>query len=303
MRPSNRPIHLLSVAVLAAALLAITAVAQRDDASLIVTDDLGTEVRLGKPAQRVVSLAPSAAECLFFVGAGKQVVGVVEYSDYPAGARRLPSVGTFSNPDVERIFALRPDLAVVAYGNPQALASRLRQRGVAVYVQNPDTVDEVFGNLADLAKLTGHTPEASAGITRLKRRLSSVQMRVQGRPAVSSAVIVSAQSPLVIAGAKSHIHDALRLAGGKNVAANLDSAYPTMSVEALARTDPETLFVPDSGATTLGQFSRRPGIRSTRAGKENRIHALTADLVMRPGPRLIDAIERMARLLHPGAFS
>src|SRR5437867_2171783 len=113
-------------------------------------DDTGHTVLLSRPAKRVVSLAPSSTEMVFAVGAGALLVGVSTYDDFPPAARKLPKIGTFSGPDLERIVAARPDLVVAAYGNPLELIDRLRRRNIAVYVSNPSSVDGVLRNLSDL---------------------------------------------------------------------------------------------------------------------------------------------------------
>ena len=269
---------------------------------IVVTDDTGAKVRLKRPAQRIVVLSPSGAECLFHVGAGQQIVGVVQQVDFPAAAAKLPRVGSFSNPDVERIFALRPDLIVSTFGNPKPLADRLRRRKVAVYTQNPSTVDGVLKNLRDLGKLTGRSAEASRRVRRLQVRLDRVARKVKGRKGVRSLVLLSERPPLYVAGKASHIHDALRIAGGDNVAGDLANPYPTLSAEKLIVSKPQVIFLPDATADRIRFAKTRPGIRATPAAKQNRILTIPGDWLQRPGPRLVDAIERMARALHPEAY-
>lgn len=265
-------------------------------------DDLDTQVTLPRPARRVVTLAPSSTECLFAIQAGDLVVGVDEYSDFPSAARRLTHVGTFSNPDVERIFALRPELVVVTFGNPKALIKRLRRRRVAVYVQNPHTVEGVFKNMLDLGTLTGRRAEAEARVKRQQTRLKQIQRRVAKLPPVTVAVLVSDQSPLRVAGGQSHIQDVLRLAGGKNIAADLQQPYPTLDPARFVALRPEAILLAGASAKRLQRLGKRPGIRVTPAARQKRIYSVTADWLYRPGPRLVKAVEEIARLLHPKAF-
>src|SRR5262245_32627790 len=148
-------------------------------ASVSVRDDTGHTVSLARPATRVVSLAPSSTEIVFSVGAGPLLVGASTYDDFPPAARKLPKIGTFSGPDMERIVAARPDLVVAAYGNPLDLIDRLRRQNIPVYVSNPPTVDGVLRNLQDLGRLTGRTGEATSRVRQLRASLERVTARVR----------------------------------------------------------------------------------------------------------------------------
>lgn len=289
------------IAILCKILLALTLTGATTPAPAAVSakDDTGHRVELARPARRVVSLAPSATETLFAAGAGSAVVGVSAADDYPAAARRLPKVGSFSGPDLERIVAAQPELVVAAYGNPLELIAQLRRRGVPVYVSNPATVDGVLRNILDLGTLTGSRPAAERAARGLLDRLSAVERRVARRPPVKTLVVIW-DEPLTVAGGRSFIQDILRRAGGQNAAASLAEAYPKLDPERLVLMDPAVVLFPVAPVgTNLDRLKGRAGFRQCRAVRAGRVYAMNPDWLERPGPRVVDGVEALARLLHP----
>jgi iron complex transport system substrate-binding protein len=271
------------------------------EAAVSAQDDLGTVVALPRPARRVVALAPNVVEILFAAGAGPELKGVSAEATFPAAARKLPRVGSFSNPDEEAILALKPDLAVMAHGNPRAFIDRLRSRRIPVFVCHPKKVADVLSAMRGLAVLTGHTARGLSAAGSFQRRLDAVRARVGRQPPVRAAVMVW-DDPITVAGSGAFLHDALRLAGGTNVAADLRQPYPTLDPEQFAVRNPEAIVFALHDAERVKRAAARPGIRSTAAARSHRVFAVHEDLILRPGPRLIEGIERMARGLHPGAF-
>jgi len=155
-------------------------------ANVSVTDDTGREVRLAQPAQRIVSLAPHITELLFSAGAGGRIVGVVEYSDYPPAAKKLPRVGAYNAVDMERILALRPDLVIAwASGNPPALIEQLRSLGLTVFLSEPRSLEDVASNLERFGQLAGTQTTAQAAADEFRRRLQALRVRYSDRKPVS----------------------------------------------------------------------------------------------------------------------
>ncbi len=150
-------------------------------AGVTVVDDTGATVTLAQPAQRIVSLAPHTTELLFAVGAGKQIVGAVDYSDYPEAAKLIPRVGGYSGFDLERVVMLKPDL-VVAWrsGNADAAVEKLQQLGLKVYLSEPRALDDVATNLERLAILTGHLPAGQQAAADYRSELKRLQQRYAG---------------------------------------------------------------------------------------------------------------------------
>jgi len=265
-------------------------------------DDQGQRVTLPVAARRVVSLAPNVTEMLFAVGAGPAMVGVTQFCDFPPAARRVKKIGNFSAPDLETVAAARPDLVVAAYGNSLEAIAALRRLGLPVFVTNPQDTAGVLRNLAALGTLTGHPAEARRLVAELRGRLERLQRRLAGRPARRALVVVW-PDPMTVVGGRSYLNDAIRRAGGVNAAGGIREAYPKLDPERLISLSPEVILLPmgDRGATP-DEVARRPGVADTPAGQAHRIYTVTADWVVRAGPRLVAGIEEMARRLHPEAF-
>jgi len=270
-------------------------------AAVSVRDDLGALVTVPRPARRVVTLAPSTAELLYAVGAGPELVGVPSEADYPPEVKRLGKIGSYSNPDPEAIIAMKPDLAVVAFGNPRPLLDQLRARKIPVYVSHPKTVAQLLASMRGLGKLTGHPAQGEQTARGFEKRLSAVTGALKGRPPVRSVVMVWDQ-PITVAGSGAFLHDVLRLAGGVNAAGDLAQPYPTVDPEQFTVRNPAAIVFAGHDATRVREAAGRPGIRSTAAARNRRIFAVPEDFLIRPGPRLIEGIERTARGLHPEAF-
>jgi iron complex transport system substrate-binding protein len=247
--------------------------------------------------RRVVSLAPSTTEILFALGAGDLLVGVDQYSDFPPEAKRVPQVGNDLSPSIERILGLRPDVVLMSSSaNTRELMDELGRLGVRVVGTRAEMLEEVFGDIATVGRALGRTAAADVLVGRLRARVAAVQARVAALPKPRTLVVVWPE-PLSVAGGHSFVDDAITAAGGVNVAADAPVPYPQYSVERLLARAPEVVIVGahDGGPTT----TVIDGYRSLPAVKAHRVHRVDGALLFRPGPRLIDGIEALAKLLHP----
>lgn len=246
-------------------------------------------------AQRVVSLAASSTEIVFALGGGALLVGVDQFSDFPAEARALPRVGSELQPSVERILALRPDVALLATtANSGALAAELERLGVRVVVSRADTLDDVYADIARIAAAVGRDPAPL--LTRLRARVAAVGQRVAARPRPKTLVVVWTD-PLSVAGGRSFVDDAIAAAGGLDVAADSPLPYPQYSIERLLARAPDVIVVGSHGdAPSLAPLLAHPSLPAVR---DRRVYRIDQDLLFRPGPRLVDGIEALARVLHP----
>ena len=205
-----------------------------------VTDDSGHQVTLAKPAERVVSLAPSNTEMAFAIGAGDKLVAGTSYDDYPAAAKKLPKVGGFSTPSLEKIVSFQPDLVLATGGIQAPLRSKLESLGVKVFVINPSTFDGVYTDLIDLGKLMGTSAQAAKVVDTMKQRAAAIEQKVAGLP--KQAVFVEIYSkPLMTAGTGTYIDNMVTLAGGTNIGDAAGSGYPTFSEEVLFKDNPPRL--------------------------------------------------------------
>ncbi len=276
-------------------------------AAITLTDSLGRKVTLTGPAQRVVSLAPSNTEILFVVGAGAQVVGRDETSSYPPESQSLPTVGGYSGFNTEAIVALHPDLVLAGGINTPELVSSLEQLGLTVYyIGNPTTIEEMYTNLEIVAALTGHQADAAALIDSLKARVAAVDAKVATaatRPTVFYEFDATDPTKPYTYGPGSFGDLLIQRAGGTNVGATLSTAYPQISLEQLVVDNPSRIIRGESNSgVTPDSVKARPGWEGLGAVKNGQIFPFNDDLVSRPGPRLVDGLEALARLIHPELF-
>jgi len=286
-----------------------TAILQPTVAPIVLTDGLGRTVTLTGPAQRVVSLAPSNTEILFAVGAGAQVVGRDESSDYPAEAAALPTVGGWSGFSAEAIVALQPDLVLGMAGdfNSPELAASLEQLGLTVYyLPNPATLEEVYAAIETVGALTGHTSEAAALVESLERRVAAVDEKIMPlsyRPLVFFELDATDPSKPFTSGPGTFIDLLIDRAGGINIGSQLQGAWAQISIEELLVTNPNVIVLGDSRyGETLEKVARRVGWDTLKAVQDGKVYPIDDNLFVRPGPRLVDGLEALAKLLHPELF-
>jgi iron complex transport system substrate-binding protein len=275
--------------------------------ALTFTDGLGRAVTLGGPAQRVVSLAPSNTEILFAIGAGDQVVGRDQASDFPEEAKTVTDIGsTFDDLNAELIVSLNPDLVLAAEINNPEQVQQLEDLGLTVYyLKNPLTLEGMYENLQIVAQLTGHREEAAALVESLKERVAAVDEKIaplSSRFSVFYELDATDPAKPYTAGKGTFITQLIERAGGYNIAADLDG-YPQLSLEQVVEADPAFIILGDARyGITPESIAERPGWGNLSAVKNGNVLPFNDDLVSRPGPRLVDALEELVKLLRPGLF-
>lgn len=275
--------------------------------NISLTDGLGRQVILAQPAQKVVSLAPSNTEILFAIGAGGQTVGRDMFSDYPAEALSLPDIGgSMGEYNLEAIVALQPDLVLAAEINPTELVKSLEDLGLAVfYLANPTSLEEMYDNLGIVAQLTGREAEAAALVESLKARVAAVDEKIaplSSRFGVFYEIDASNPSQPWTAGKGTFITLLIERAGGYNIAAELD-AYPQLSVEQIVADDPMFIILGDAmWGVTVESVGQRPGWENLSAVQNGNIFPFDDNLASRPGPRLVEGLETLAKILRPELF-
>lgn len=266
-----------------------------------LVDMVGREVELQELPRRIVSLAPSLTETLYAVGAGDAVVGVTDYANYPPEVKMKPSVGGGINPNMEMIVTLKPDLVVIsADANRWDTLTQLEQLQIPVYGVKPRGVAGVFTSIAKIGEVVGRQHEAERVITEMRRRMATVSQRVENRPRpkVLYAVWID---PLVVAGQQTVIHDLIQIAGGINVVR--EPGFPRYSLEEVFVDAPDVIVLAlDGGVPEDREVLRHlPGWSELRAVREGAVRVVDANLMNRPGPRIVDAVEVLAGLLHPAS--
>jgi iron complex transport system substrate-binding protein len=276
--------------------------------TMTFTDDLGNTIELTGYPGKIVSLSPSTTEILFAIGAGEQVVGRDEFSVYPEAALEVTSVGAmWDELPSEAILALEPDLVVAAQIISEDQVAALRDLGLNVYWQaNPTSYEELWENLRDFGRLTGHEAETETLITDLEARVKAVQDKtasVSDRPSVFYELDATDPSNPWTAGSGTFIDYIIAQAGGTNAASALQGDYAQLSSEQLIAVDPEVILLADAlYGVTPESVAARPGWDVITAVKETAIYPIDPNMMSVPGPRLVDALEETARLLHPELF-
>ncbi|HEX6835610.1 MAG TPA: cobalamin-binding protein [Polyangia bacterium] len=250
-----------------------------------------------REVRRIVSLAPSTTEILYALGAGDRRVGVDQYSDWPPAALKVPRVGSDLSPSVERILALKPDVVFVATSaNSRELPDELARLGVRVVISQVVTLDDLWRDIVTTGDAIGRHEAGVALTAKLQARVAATHARVAALVAVKALVVVWAD-PLTVVGGHSFVDDAVRAAGGNNIAGDSPQPYPQYSVERMLARAPDVIIVGSHkggpSAKTLDAYVSVPAVRN------GRVHAVDGDLLFRPGPRIVDGIELLARLFHP----
>jgi len=276
---------------------------------ITLTDDLNRKVELPGPAQRIVSLAASNTEILYAIGAGAQVVGRDAYSDYPDEAKSVQNIGDgISGFNTEMIVSLKPDLVLAAEIIAPEQVKALEDLGLKIYwLGNPKTIEEMYAKLQVVAQLTGHVDETGKLIDSLKARVTAVDEKIAG---VKDHTVVfyelDATNPAApyTSGPGTFIDLLLTRAGGKNLGSSMQGQWVQFSLEALIKADPQIILLGDAlwGGITPEQVAARAGWEALSAVKEGHIYPFDDNLISRPGPRMVDGLEQLAKLLHPDLF-
>ena len=264
--------------------------------SVRIVDDLGREIVLPRYARRIISLAPSVTEHIHDAGAGKALVGITAYCDYPPVVQSLPRAGDFTRPSYERMVALKPDLLIVESGTitrdaAETLSKRL---GVPVYVMLSTSFAAIGKHIDAIGALTGIRGSVAAAQHRIRETLATVK-RIQAAGKTGPKVLmVISETPLFVAGPDGYLGDIIKLAGGRNVIKA--GAFPQVTPEAVMLLDPDIVLV---GADTNGRPYPLTGpLRALRAARENRIHCIPGGNLGRPTLRTSAGVIELTRVLH-----
>jgi len=250
---------------------------------------------------RIVSLAPNMTELLFAIGVGDRVVGVTRYCDWPPEAQTRARVGGIIDPEFESVLGLRPDLVVTPRsGGHRGFVRRLEQAGIRTYWSEVATVADVMRTATELGRVLGATAEAEAVVARLSQRLEALSSAIDGRRRPRVLVVIG-HRPLVVA-AGGFVAELVAAAGGTNVAAGANIDYPTWSMEQVVRAAPDVVIDAYMGGhrseSAVIPWDRWPSIPAVRS---DRVHQVRSATLLRPGPRLGEALNLLVGLLHPTA--
>jgi iron complex transport system substrate-binding protein len=274
------------------------------ETEIAVTDDSGVEVRLDKYPERIISLTPSNTEILFALGLGERVVGVTTYCDYPEEAKQKKRIGDLQG-NVEEIVALKPDLIVAKSVLNDDVVSKLRKLDVPVLCVDPESIDGVYRAIELIAKLTGTSDNGDKIINGMKEKIAAVEKKVAGitQEKRLKVFVEVGYEPLYTAGDKTYVDELVSLAGGINIAKNIEG-YQMYSLEDVVKSNPDVILAADNYYIDIDkEIKKRAGWDAIEAvQKGNLISDFDTNLVNRPGPRSAEAVELIAEALYPDLF-
>ena len=267
-----------------------------------VSDFQDRSITIPKRPERIVSIGPSITEFLFALGAGNRVVGTDDFSDEPAAAKSIEKVGGIKV-NFEKVVALKPDLVLIVKFSDGTI-EKLASAGLLVLVVDPQSVGEVARTAILVGRATGD--DGSVLAATIDQKVQPVRVKVAAattKPRVYHEVDASDPAKIFTVGPGSYIHDLIEIAGGTNIAAKAVGAYPQLSAEEILRADPEVIVLAAAPYSAKPeQVAARTGWSAISAVKNGRIVTIEPNLINRPGPRVGEAAEAYARLVHPELY-
>ncbi|MBK7996766.1 MAG: cobalamin-binding protein [Blastocatellia bacterium] len=286
-------------------LLACQAVPQHNDSTAVnkqaIVDEIGRQVKIPKDPQRIISLAPSITEMLFALELGDKVVGVTSYCNYPQAATKIPKVSDTLHPNLEMIISLKPDLVLVTTASQlEQFTAKMSELGIAVFVIKSDSVIGVLGSIKLLGQITNKEQVAKNLIDSLNARLEKVKQQHLNQSAKPKVFFIVGTEPLITVGRKAFVTDLINLAGGQSISEDVETEWPAYSIETAISRAPEIILSPGSHSTENepSKLTLPKGLEVTPAARTGKIYKIDGDLLLRPGPRIIDGLEQIAKLLY-----
>ena len=296
------PILLMAVAIGLVASCSRRLAPQSKIETRAVVDEAGRRVNLPVKIDRIISLAPNLTEIVYAVGGGDRLVGDTTYCDYPEQAKSVAKIGDTMHPSIERIISLKPQIVLVSTASQlEAFTQQLEAQQIGVYVTNPQSIDGIFRSIQTIGDLLGTHDQAASIVARLREREAAVESATKTAKPVRVFYQVAGE-PLYTIGRDSYLTDLVKKAGGVSVTADVPTAFPRFSDEAALASRPDAIILPSGGSMGNANSTAAAPLKNSPAVLNNRIYKINDDHLSRPGPRLIDGLEELARALHPEAF-
>ncbi len=266
-------------------------------AAITVTDDLGKQVILAKPAQRIISLSPHVTELIYAAGAGERIIGTVKYSDYPAQAKNIPRVGDNRQLDLERVLAMKPDLLIVwMHGAYERQLETLRSSGIPYFFSEPHKLENVAETLVKFGTMFGTEKQAYIAATEFRQQAQQLSSQYQNKSKVRTFYQVWGK-PLYTLNDSHIVSDAIHTCGGENIFGKLPVTAPVVGTEAVLQENPEVIITGDSktqATSGIEQWKTFPTLMATR---NNNLVVIDGDLMNRSGPRIIEGTRLICQAL------
>ena len=272
---------------------------------LTVKDDLNKEVTMEAEPERIVSLAPSITEMLYSIGLADKIVGVTTYADYPKEATKKTKIGSVTEPNIEKIVSLKPDLVIAAGINKKPTLKKIKDLGIKVAGFNPHTIKETINVFVKVGRLTGNDQTARQVAAQMQVQVDEIKALVENklqnnpRPKVFYEIW---SDPLTTAGKGTFIHDIIKTAGGENIGAKAKGPWPTYNLEKLLVENPDVYISSHHSApgnVTVKSVKNRDNFGSLKAVKNDRIYIVNQNIVSRPSPRIIKGLKSFVKAIFP----
>ena len=254
-------------------------------------------------SRRIVSLAPSVTETLFALGFGSRLVGVTTHCDYPAEARKIAKIGGFTSPSLEVIVAKRPDLVIgVSSATDPVKAREMERLGLKVTLLSLATIGDILNSMRTIARLLGDQQAGEKLVNKITGQFDQVKSRIAGAPRRTTLLAVGLR-PLVAVGGNNFIDELITLAGGENIAGNASQPWLNLPDEYVVAKAPQVIIEAGMGSERSDSTKHWMDLKSIPAVKESRVYTYPSDKILRPGPRIGEGLEEIARLVHPECFT
>lgn len=265
-----------------------------------ITDSWKREVSLDKVPERIVTLSPGATETIYQLGLENKLVGRSDYDDYPAEVSKIPSVGSLTEPNVEKIVELKPDLVITGAHTPKEMIDKIEKLGVKTAVlYGPESFDGAYTNILDIATVLGVKDKGQTIVDNMKKKVAEVESKVKDLKKVKMYYVVGFGKDDYTATGETFISQIIEKAGGDNIAK--DSQGWKYSFEKIVENNPEVIVVSDK-YDTKKNFVAADRYKDLPAVKANKVLEIDNNMLDRQGPRQADGLEALAKLLHPEAF-
>lgn len=262
-----------------------------------ITDDLGRKINLPNEITKAVSLAPNLTEIIFAVGAGEKLVGVTSFCNYPEEATKIQEVGDTLKPNIENIIALEPQIVFVSTASQlESFTETLEKQGISVFVTNPNSFQDIYKSIEKIGEVFGNDENAKELVEALKNRVAEVENKTKDAEKVRTFVQID--KSLYTIGKESFLTDLIGKAGGVSVTKDVATAYPKISKEKAFALNPEVIILSDSSDNN----EPNEVFKNSNAVKNGKVYKINADILSRPAPRIVEALEQIAKDLHPGKF-
>jgi iron complex transport system substrate-binding protein len=263
-----------------------------------VQDELGRTMTVPYKPHRVVCLTPSVTDTVYELGAGEDVVGVSDYTKYPAEAVKKPSVGQVLNPSLEAVVALHPDLAIgVGDLNTEVAVLKMERLGIPVFLVVPHGIGGIYRSIENIGKVLNREREAKQLVISLRGREETVRKQVSGKPAVRVLMPLS-DDPVITIGKNAFLTELIAAAGGRSVTDDLAQDWPGISMEVILARQPDYLLLIEGSPMTIDELKKRPGWKSLACVQQNRIFYVD-DRMNYSSPVAFGALESLAKQFHP----